>query len=276
MHDTEHGGMHMPVKKKSGKLNVVLHGMMAIVVGDEDIKLLIPQIVDHVFLAGNWRQERRLIQDEKYKLSGVDGQGKAQQKLTKEALTVRGFRKKIDPDAQNLFCSIVLPFPDDVHHFRMLTAGKTLKFQGDAADKVENKEGFSLIPVLSYAFENVADLKLVELRWFPEMKDGFVNLHIFSEPLTREVTAHHAGHGTTHVEEAFKNLVALFPRLDLKLTGHGMPLPQTAERTKAGTNIGLGEDEQDTLPERNAENENESTGGPQPFDSSNCPPLVMD
>src|SRR5262245_13126458 len=133
MHDTEHAGRHKsPAKKKPGMLNVVLHGMIGIVVGDKDIELLIPQIEDHVFLAGDWREERRLKQGTTYILSGVVGRGQAQKDLAKGALTIGGFTD-IDRDPAKLFCSIRLPFPHAVHHFRKLTAGTTLKFEGDGA-----------------------------------------------------------------------------------------------------------------------------------------------
>jgi hypothetical protein len=249
-------------------LNVVLHGLMGIVVGDKYIELLIPQIEDHVFIAGDWREERRLKQGKTYILSGVDGRGEAQKELAKGALTLRGF-KQIDDGPAKLFCRIRLPFPDAVQHFRKLTAGETLKFKGVAAAKLENTEAFSLIPVLRYGFADANQLKLGDLRWFPQLSEsGVVNLHIFSEPLTHEVTQHADAH-TPHLEEGFANLVALFPGLDLQVSGHGMPIQS------AGKDIGLPSVQQITLPERTADHGTE-TAAPQAFSEAHCPPIVMD
>jgi hypothetical protein len=128
---------------------------------------------------------------------------------------------------------------------------------------VQTNHGFSLVQVLRYKSDDLRGLSLGPgLRWVPEIEgDGnkVVNLHIFAEPPTREFFAHNH-----HLEEAFEDLVSLFPGLDLKLTGDGT----TADATLV-PEIGLPEEHQITMSERTTPCDSGEVG------NSNCPPIVL-
>jgi hypothetical protein len=253
----------------AGTLNLVLHGLFGIVLWETAIELLVPQMDDHVFIAGTWLKERRLKQSASYLLEGVDMSGNAQGQIPQQSLALRGFRL-VDRNPEKLFCSIFLPFPKDVRRSRIQDAAG-IKVEGKAAFSLNLSGGLSLIQVFRYPFNAIGNLTLgPDLRWTPQMADGnVVNFHIFAESAVDESSLASNEPAGSHLEEAFQNMVRLFPGMDLSVSGSGQETtPQFI------TDIGLPEVEQVSLGERTvAQNAGEAA---EPFGLHNCPPMVVD
>src|SRR5258705_5490668 len=172
-------------KRRSGILNVVLHGMIGVVLSEESVELLIPQVDDHVFLAGTWRMERRLKENVTYGLRGV--QSASWQSRTRDAIignsVVIAKVHQIDPTPDKMFCCIELPIPFHACSSRHVDGSKLI-FTGTSRHKAEAAKSLGLIHVFRYHFDDVRHLRLGdELEWKPVLKDEVVKLHIFAEPL---------------------------------------------------------------------------------------------
>ena len=241
-------------KPVSGTMNVVLHGMFGLVNSKDGIEVLVPQVDEHVFKAGNWNEELRLKEGKAYKLAGVIAATK--NPGFNPAHNVIVLKKlKADKDPKKLFCSIKLPAPNLIHALRRrptntaIAAKSNEKLAGQPTD-------FSHVRVLTYKFKDAAALSLGKpLQWTPRAQDGFVNLHIFSE---MEIPA-----SPMHDEAAWKKIVALFPGLKLELsknTAGEMP-PSPAEASEVP---GLPGEQLKMLVERNGAASNvvaEGAGG---------------
>jgi hypothetical protein len=221
---------------EGGILNVVLHGLIGVVITDQCLEALVPQMDDHVFLAGAWGMERRLKQSTTYLLEGVDSNPGYGVDAAMQAPVLHNF-PVIDRNPARLFCTIYLPFPFEVRGCRLMSA----TFTGASAEQIPHGR-FAMIHVYRYRFSDVSKLTLGDqLMWMPafEQDEGgqkAVNLHLFAEPPTHGV-AQHSGNRLGHVEEAYRNLVRLFPGMDLQpatagcpdaavVTGIGLPAPQ--------------------------------------------------
>jgi hypothetical protein len=216
------------------------------VVWDHSVELLVPQMDDHIFMAGEWRQERRLKQSVTYMLEGVESADKMPGNLQMPAL--RNY-PIVDRSPGNLFCSIHLPFPAEIRGCRLFTIGKSLTFSGADKRQITETE-FATIHVFRYAFKDYSSLSLgPELSWPVDsapQQPFDVNLHLFAEPQTLEIL-NGMHDGISHVEEAFQDLVRLLPGMDLKISGQGIP-----EKAGLLTDIGLPTYQQITFAERSA------------------------
>jgi hypothetical protein len=246
---------------------------MGVVVWDQCVEVLIPQMDDHVFKGGTWRMERRLRQGVSYQLRGVKTGNKPPEGLFGVNATVHSF-PIVDRSPSRVFCSIYLPFPKRVVSGRLAEGTENLKFNGLHGAQVTTRQ-FAMVNVLCYDVSDPKDLALVpDLIWEKKVKrNRTVNLHLFAEE-DSILLVDLDPVGPDHVEKAFVNLVALFPGLDLQVRGSGSLQGSGFIRDVPG----LPDFEQKTLYERwsfKREEDPDLPDEPEPGRPANCMALVV-
>jgi hypothetical protein len=78
------------------------------------------------------------------------------------------------------------------------------------------------VQVLTYPFDSDANLTLGDHPWEPVLEDGYVNLHVFSEPEGSPME--------NHLRHAFQASMGLFEGVDLKLERPAQPADLDAEK----------------------------------------------
>jgi hypothetical protein len=161
-------------------LNVLIHGMYAIDVGDHEITLYPPSIPDgsHVYMAGTWEQEEALSPGEQYRLTGVAG------RRTRPALADLHpnhnavFQRQLIDDSV-AFCSIVLPFPDLITPLRLTKRTEEYGsfFLNSPPELYKDPQFFPSVVALTYQ-----SIGLQPLRWTPNPQNSVVNLHFWAMP----------------------------------------------------------------------------------------------
>ena len=195
------------------QLNLILHGMTAMVIWPDHVEVLFPEIDDHVYKAGSWGKELRLKQGVTYQLSGVESAPKPPAIDRKNNLVLEKV-SRIDRSSGRIFCSLILPLPSQIVGLRrarntrqrpLFSGRSTVNF---AVDSVP------LLYTLVYRFQDVNQLSLGNsLAWVPAPDaDGTVNLHVWAEPDIDFGAA-----SINHPPHAFDSLMALFPEIQLKL-----------------------------------------------------------
>ena len=228
---------------KSGKLNVLLHGIYAFDLADDEIVAHIPDMgTEHLYKAGTWLAETNLEEHGVFQLGGVKDEpldpdgipGDVDQKLLKSNQKgIQGFKLNpkhnlfvgkapISQNATECHCihaTLRLPYPHyPIQSPRRVKISKD-SLGGESKDYVvrgrDNLE-CAIVQVLTYDIADVNDLKLGEHPWEPvlavdpDLADSYyVNLHVFSEP-ERSPTV-------DHIRHAFQSNLGLFMGVDLVL-----------------------------------------------------------
>jgi hypothetical protein len=210
-----------------GKLNVILHGLLAFdqeTIEKEEIAVYIPNMgSEHLYKAGNWLAETTLAKGD-FKLEGVLN-GSTDNKLDKDRNIILGnVSVKKNPERPP-YATLRLPYPSlPIQSLRRLTIradgldGKTKATVLRGRDAVQT----ATVQVLTYPFESDASLSLGDHPWEPVLEDGYVNLHVFSEP-ERNPTE-------KHLRDEFKDSIGLFEGVDLTLERPSQPADLDAER----------------------------------------------
>jgi len=197
----------------SQKLNVVFHGMFAFITWPDGIEVLAPNEEDHVYKAGAWGRERRLCEGCVYTLTGVVPHSNRPELNPSENLVVRNLRQ-INRDPEVLFCSMRLPFPESLEGLRRVQLHDDRPiFGGAAADQIV-ASSLPLVPVLTYAVDDLARVAFDPLpMWVAEPgANGIANLHVWAES-----DCFFTEDERDHPIRGFEQLIRLFPGLDLQL-----------------------------------------------------------
>lgn len=251
------------------RLNIVVHGMMVLDFDDSvnprQVRILMPQVADHTYAAGQWTQELLLDgtpaaenpYDPKYQYSILN---------VADAMVPRNQLKALSwPSATDVVinwsassapitsysgrprCVLSLPFPDDIWAYRpsdALAAGHSFfdKPKTAPANKLTQLTAIPLIHVLTYTKVKPAPNQPILVRQLPQnwesrisfdKTDHVARLHIFAEPAVAMADA------LPHLNEALTELNSLFtPPLDLrfnptdqevisKATSAGLDVPQS-------------------------------------------------
>lgn len=200
-------------------LNVLVHGMHAIEIGDHDITLYPPAVPDnvHVYRAGAWKQEQDLSQGAQYHLSGVNA-ARSRPALTDLSPEHDPVFRRNAVDAGLSFCRIHLPFPDKITPLRLTHAQPGEPFYAGSPAPYQPPSAMPEVVALTY--KNVEGRPgLRPLQWSPEAHDGFVNLHIWAMPP-----------GPTpmgHPHQAFQTMARMigYPDLEMNPAYHTQGLP---------------------------------------------------
>jgi hypothetical protein len=191
--------------RDSETLNVIFHGLWAYVFHATGIRALTPSIDEHVLKAGTYGTELRLKEGKTYVLEGVNPAAQAPAIDATSNVVLTGLTRV---DLTKLFCSIDLPFPDQMIPFRFLN---NPVFNGSTANLLQATK-VPDVQVLTYRFDDVKKLTLGRnLSWEPyfQAQTRTVNLHIFAQPET-SVGA------SDHLNMAGGELVGMFPEVDLQ------------------------------------------------------------
>ncbi len=230
-------GAESSAVKNPLKLNVILHGLYLFDQAEDEIIAYIPDLgTEHQYKAGNWLTETNLEEHADVRLSGVspnhltlaDVRPEDQDSVKFQGDTdiITGYmlagRHNFDvgnaivrPAAKECHCihaTIRLPYPPKpIKSLRRIriTEGS---IGGDDSERLvaghPDLEG-STVQVLTYYFDDENDLRLGDHPWEPALADGYVNLHIFSEP-ERPPT-------DDHVRHSFQACIELLAGVDLVL-----------------------------------------------------------
>jgi hypothetical protein len=209
-----------------GTLNVILHGLYIILVKDE-ITVYIPNMgSDHTYRAGNWLAETTLDAGD-FSLEGTNSPTPDKHPFKPEDnILLRDVRVTDANCCDRVYATLHLPLPKSVQSLGKLSVPEG-GIGGDSEKKIADNSGkFSArVQILTYDFESDANLRLGEHPWEPVFDDGFVNLHVFSEPdQTPE---------DDHVRHAFQMSMGLFMGVDLSLRKPLSPAVQSADGEKS-------------------------------------------
>ncbi len=197
-----------------GTLNVILHGVFIFEVKD-DITVYIPNIgADHVYRAGTWLAEGNLEMGD-FTLEGTvkNDSGKPPVKRPFDPaknIVLKGVHVS-DPSCCNrVYATLHLPLPISVRSMSILSVPAD-GIGGDSKDKVVTGSGrySATVQILTYDFSSDSDLRLGRHPWEPIFDEGFVNLHILSEPDRSEEEE--------HTRYAFQMSLGLFTGINLSL-----------------------------------------------------------
>lgn len=180
----------------AGTLNVVCHGTIAYLVGnDGEVELLIPEVNsawDHRFEAGTWAGDRlaSLKAGEVYRLEGVTpGDGK---QLFDPQVNICQ-KDPFAPQEPKKIRRLRLPPPKRIFSANYMPVTPAETFQNPADPRVKDLKRISTLNVLSYDCDNLEAVRLRngadhEFEWLSEVvgeePDKSVNLHVFAEPWT--------------------------------------------------------------------------------------------
>lgn len=196
----------------AGTLNVILHGLYIMVVTDE-ITIYIPNMgTDHVYRAGNWLAEATLEMAD-FTLEGTSkgDPGKKPNKFLfdpEKNIVVKGVRVGDPSCCDRVYATLHLPLPISVRSMSLLSVPRD-GIGGDSRDKVLPYSASATVQILTYEFSSDANLRLGQHSWEPIFDEGFVNLHILSEP--DQVPEE------DHVRHSFQMSMGLFTGVDLSL-----------------------------------------------------------
>lgn len=194
-----------PVQSRPGQLNVLFHGLFAFVTWENYIEVLVPDVPNHVFLAGAWKKERELESDRTYRLLGMKSRPLAMMNFNPENNAVVHNAGQIDHRLEK--CRLLLPVPDRVWALRCELKNDPGEFF--SCNEIQAKK-LPLVTALTYnSLEGAPSLGSL---W--SAAPGTTNLHVWSEP----------NHPVddTHAYVALKRFKALFPDHCLDLNPHYM------------------------------------------------------
>jgi hypothetical protein len=213
----------------AGQLNVVIHGLFAIVYHDECIEAIAPVVEDgHGQRARCQNTEYTFQLGHSYMLRGVRSVGSVTRFSKTETPVVEKFRV-INRATNVLFCSIYLPFPQRVSTLRAVPGRATDFFQGETRKQIVSK-GVPFVHVLTYEFGDHLNPRLLGTTWNEGGNaigegDEAVNLHLSCErrdPPTQALARAYAIH-------SFPRLTRLFPGMDLELCKSGWVRPADSD-----------------------------------------------
>ncbi|HLW79724.1 MAG TPA: hypothetical protein VKU44_09010 [Terriglobia bacterium] len=194
-------------KSRPGQLNVLFHGLFAFVTWDNYIEVLVPDVPNHVFLAGAWKEEQELRADHTYRLLGVESRPLAMMTFDPETSAVVHNAGQIDHRIER--CRLLLPIPDRVWALRCMLKNDPGEFF--SCNEIRAKK-LPIVTALTY--DRVEATPSLGSLWKPGAASKATNLHVWAEP----------NHPVddTHAYQALKRFKALFPDQCLDLNPHYM------------------------------------------------------
>jgi len=201
------GASQAPESGVPKQLNVLLHGLFAIVISDDGAEILMPQVDDHVYKAGTWGKEMRLKEGAVYDLTGVTGTNAPA--LDKSHLMLLQGYRTIHRDPSKLFATIRVPLPSEIHPLRLVTPAAANPLLGGTSASQIRASQFPLVIAFVYRNPAFGQLALGTHPWKPEISGDVVNLHVWAEPDAP------LEQNMAHSTEAFQHLVQLFGGLQL-------------------------------------------------------------
>jgi hypothetical protein len=195
-----------------GTLNVILHGLFTIAVNETRITVYVPNMgFEHSYKAGNWLAETALEQGD-FTLKGVSPPTEASKQpfSLEENIVLRNVHVVDANCCDRVYATLHFPYPDSTRSLSRLSVPDD-GIGGDSKNLILPGSGkFSArVQVLTYRFDSDSNLRFGTHPWQPVLDDGFVNLHIFSEP--EQVPEE------DHVRHAFQMSMGLFAGVDLAL-----------------------------------------------------------
>jgi len=208
-----------PGRCSGNTLNVILHGMFAITVDDQNITLVMPKVEGHYYAAGDFGMERALRLSGAgpfaYELS-VPGWKPSSPEISDRTDIVVREKGSFHFDKE-AFASITLPATSAIFRATVTNRGKRRIFAGPSGVASE-PDAIPLVYVLQYTYEG--GLPSLGDVWSMYPAGGSHNLHLWAAP---PFLVDHA-HGQEALD-AFNNLFS--PTLDLKLTHEQFEPPVT-------------------------------------------------
>lgn len=224
-----------PAKLRPDQLNVLFHGLFAFVTWDKYIEVLVPDVPDHVYLAGAWKEERVLETDRTYRLSGVKSRPLSMMTFNPENNAVVHNAGQVDHRLEK--CRLLLPVPDRVWALRCMLKNGPEEFF--SCNEIQAKK-LPLVTALTYnGLEGTPSLGAL---WKAGASSRPANLHVWAEP----------NHPVddTYAYAALKRFKALFPDHCLDLNPHFME--RVAGFGQEPRPAGVAEFEEENLMERAA------------------------
>lgn len=204
------GAGGLPPGPPTKYLNVLFHGLFAIVVWSDHIEVLAPDVSDHVYKAGTWLHEAPLVASQTYTLTGAAPNPRP----TLDPQNHPTFHNWRNIDNSIVWCKLTLPFPDSISALRPVVKEDSEDFFTGTQPPSGPLEMLPFVTGLTYTVSGTVALD--PLPWQPCWcaTPQSANLHIWAEP-DHLVEAKHA-------REAFERFRALFhiPTSDLVPNGY--------------------------------------------------------
>jgi hypothetical protein len=197
-------------------LNVILHGLFAFDQQKDKIVAHIPNMgSEHQYKAGNWLAETNLEEHAELALEGVQPNERTKDNQLNPKHNIIFKDTVFSENAHKCHCihaTLRLPYPIAIKSLRRTRVPADL-LGGETSASLAKDLECATVQVLTYKIEDGDDnlLKLGDHPWEPVLADGFVNLHVYSEP-ERSPTDDHLRH-------AFQACTDLFMGVDLVLKG---------------------------------------------------------
>jgi hypothetical protein len=162
------------------QLNVLIHGMTIIDVGNSEITLYPPVVPNslHVYEAGNTGYEKHLAKGATYSLKGVKRNSRPS--LADLHPGDNGVFHRHAIVAGDYFCRIILPFPDSIVPLGLTKILPAQPFFQGTPAPYQQPSAVADLNVFRYTVTGPVSLK--PLPWIPKVKNGVANLQIFAMP----------------------------------------------------------------------------------------------
>jgi hypothetical protein len=206
------------------QLNVIFHGPFIFVVYSDRVEVFSPDIEDHNFGAGNWKQETPCNHGI-YTLQGITGPPGQMQGLKTEPLVILDHTKlpKMGVPQRADYRFVLKPLPASIMALGLLdpTKPRPVFFTGADVGNVTVPPILGTAHLFTFVVNQSDKLQLSGSRWAPDsfrkISPDFyaTNLHIFSEAVF-DMGAVHPGHD-------FDQIATLLPGLLLDLAD---PFPE--------------------------------------------------
>ena len=209
------------------QLNVIFHGPFIFVIYSDRVEALSPDIEDHEFGAGIWKQETPCNHGI-YTLQGINGPAGKMEGLKTEPLVILDHTNKLPkmgvPQRAD-YRFVLKPLPSSIMALGLLTPKNPVPppvfFTGDDVGKVTIPAILGTAHLFTFIVNQTDNLQLAGSTWTPDpfsqISPNFyaTNLHIFSEAVF-DMGVQHPGHD-------FDQIATLLPGLSLDLAN---PFPE--------------------------------------------------
>src|SRR5262245_2201264 len=201
------------VTMAANQLHVIFHGQFCFSQKEREIKIHVPLVWDnersipaHVYMAGNWLNERVYGRNRDFELMGVvTGKGS----FDRGHNLVLHKAKLIENPGVECYASMTFPRPHEIHSLQRAKKTEKWRFTGDDTRMVAEVQEVATVQVFTYDIKGSKELQLrgIPATVFPAdgtLVDEHLSLHIFAQPDFKPSGSAHNSH------DALKTAISMY------------------------------------------------------------------
>src|SRR5262245_33062036 len=211
------------VTMAANQLHVIFHGQFCFSQKEREIKIHVPLVWDnersipaHVYMAGNWLNERVYGRNRDFELMGVvTGKGS----FDRGHNLVLHKAKLIENPGVECYASMTFPRPHEIHSLQRASINRAATdkkeeekwgFIGDDTKMVTEVQEIATVQVFTYEIENLGELELTGIpkTVFPgqnNLVNGHLSLHIFAQPDFTDGSPHNSHDALTTAMSMYRH-----------------------------------------------------------------------